>query len=181
MTIPGERRLESGWPNIRRLPASRDVIAVVRAGAILALVDGICAYGIRALVFHETSIAATFQGIAAALLGPSARSGGARTALTGAAMHATVACFWVALYAVAYTWVRPLRRMAAGSLGIARAGAPLGAGIWLAMNYVAFPIIGLNPAPSGSLNFRVLLVLHIIVVGPLIVALVRPQTVAPDA
>jgi hypothetical protein len=147
-----------------------DVIAILRAGVLLAVVDGVCALAINGIFFNQHSFVITFQGIATALMGKPAFAGGSVTVLLGIVMHLAVALFWVTLYAVAYSSSAAIRHLASGWLGIAKAGAPLGAIIWLTMNFVVFPMTRLHANPVTSLPFEIFLVQHVIVVGPLVVA-----------
>lgn len=151
----------------------RHIRTVVIAGALLGVVDGICAVLINVLVFHQTSAARTFQGVAYALIGPPALGGGTSTAILGLFMHFAVAFTWVILYFLIYDHSTTLRRIVWGKAGFAKIGPVVGAVIWLAMNFIVFPMTRL-PLPSvTSLAFQVYLIQHIIIVGPLIVASTR--------
>ena len=147
----------------------RGFATVCRAGAVLGVVDGVCAIAINVFAFHQTSVMRTFQGIASAVLGTGAFDGGGATALLGLLMHFTVAFFWVTLYTTLYRASPSLRQWTRLRLGVAGTGAVLGIILWFAMNFVVFPMTKVHHAPVFSWRFQVYLIQHILVVGPLVV------------
>jgi hypothetical protein len=157
------------------LPSSRrsHTSAVVTTGCVLAIVDGFSAYALGVLFFGHPSFARVFQGVAAALLGKQAYALGTEGMLIGIAMHITVAFAWAMLYYVAYRNWPALQRAAKGRRGVATTGPVLGAVIWLSMCYIVFPMTKLHHVPITSLGFVVNFIHHMLVVGPLVVALDR--------
>jgi hypothetical protein len=153
--------------------ASRGAI-LVRSWLTLGVVDGISAVLISRARSSTATIAKTFQGVAYALLGKDAQTGGTPAALLGIAMHFVVAFSWVAVYFGAYSALPALRRITLRPLGIALVGMPLGAFIWFFMNVVVFPLTRIaGHAPFNSPFFLTHLVHHTLVVGPLVAWLVR--------
>jgi hypothetical protein len=150
-----------------------DLATVVATGSVLAVVDGLSAVAINAVFFHNPSVAHTFQGVSGALLGRQAYALGVEGMLIGIAMHVAVAFSWAALYLVVYRNWPSLRRAARGKIGIATVGPITGAIIWLSMCYVVFPMTKLHHVPIASLRFMVNFVHHMLVVGPLVVAMDR--------
>ena len=156
-------------PFIRR----SGVATVVTTGSVLAIVDGFSAYALGALFFGNPSFARTFLGVAAALLGKGAYALGTQGMLIGIAMHISVAFAWATLYYVVYRNWAALQRAAKGKIGVATIGPVLGAIIWLTMCYIVFPITQLHHVPIASRGFVVNFVHHMLVVGPLVVAMDR--------
>lgn len=157
------------------LPHGRrsNVATVVTAGSVLAVVDGFSAFAINALFFNQPSFMRTFQGVASALLGRQAFSLGVQGMLTGIAMHVAVAFAWTTLFFVVYRNWAALQRATSSKAGIALVGAALGATIWVSMCYIVFPLTQLHHIPIASRGFVINLIQHILVVGPLIVAIDR--------
>ncbi len=157
------------------LPSTRrdDLTTVVRTGCVLAIVDGFSAYLLGLLFFGHPSFARVFQGVAAALLGKEAYALGTEGMLIGLAMHAAVAFAWATLYYVAYRNWTALQRAAEGWIGVVTVGPLLGAIIWSSMCYVVFPMTKLHHVPIASPGFVVNFVHHMLVVGPLVVAMDR--------
>ena len=156
-------------PPVRR----SELATVITAGSVLAVVDGFSAFAINALFFNQPSFVRTFQGVAAALVGKEAFTLGVTGALIGIAMHVAVAFAWTTLFfALQRSWPA-LRRVTAHRIGIATIGPLLGAVIWVSMCYVVFPMTRIHHAPIASRSFVINLIQHILVVGPLIVALER--------
>jgi len=112
---------------------SSDIAGSIALGALaVGLLDGLDAVIVWAL--RGVGPARVFQGIAAGLLGPEARSAGAPAALLGVALHFFIATVVVAVLVLA-TRARPrlLRRPLV-------AGAVYGVGVWLVMNFAVIPL-----------------------------------------
>ena len=153
--------------------ASRGAL-LVRSWLTLGVIDGISAVVISWARNSTAPIARTFQGVAYALLGKDAFSGGNSAVLLGIAMHFFVAFTWVAVYFGAYCAVPALRRVTARPFGIALVGMPFGAFIWFFMNVAVFPLTRIGGhAPFTAPVFLIHLAHHTLVLGPLIVWLVR--------
>jgi hypothetical protein len=157
------------------LPSARrtGLATVVRTGVVLAIVDGFSAYALGLIFFGHPPFARVFQGVAAALLGKGAYALGTEGMLIGLAMHTAVAFGWATLYYLVYRRWAALQRAASGTIGIATVGPALGAIIWLSMCYIIFPMTKLHHVPLASLGFVVNFVHHMLVVGPLVVAMDR--------
>jgi len=157
------------------LPSTRrgELATVVRTGCVLAIVDGFSAYALGLLFFGHPPFARVFQGVAAALLGKEAYTLGTEGMLIGLAMHTAVAFAWATLYYMVYRNWASLQRAAQGWIGVATVGPLLGAIIWLSMCYIVFPMTQLHHVSIASRGFVVNFVHHILVVGPLVVAIDR--------
>jgi hypothetical protein len=156
-------------PSVRR----GDLATVAKTGCVLAIVDGFSAYALGALFFGHPPFARVFQGVAAALLGKEAYALGTEGMLIGLAMHTAVAFAWATLYYLVYRNWPALQRAANGWIGVATVGPLLGAIIWLSMCYIVFPTTNLHHVPIASRGFVVNFVHHMLVVGPLVVAMDR--------
>lgn len=147
---------------------------LVRSWITLGVIDGISAVVISWARGSTAPITRTFQGVAYALLGSDALTGGVPAALLGMAMHLVVALAWVTVFYAAYAALPALRRVTARPLGVAIVGMPFGAFIWMFMNVVIFPLTRIGGhAPFTAPIFLTHLVHHTLVVGPLIVWLQR--------
>lgn len=157
------------------LPSVRQsaVRTIVIAASALVVVDAFSAFAINALFFNQPSFVRTFQGVASAILGKAALSLGIEGMLIGLAMHVAVAFTWTTLFYLIYSNWTALQRATRTKLGIAGVGAIVGAIIWTSMCYVVFPMTKLHLVPIASRSFVINLVQHMLVVGPLIVAMDR--------
>jgi hypothetical protein len=115
---------------------------LARASVFRALLYGTLVVGtldaLDAIVFFGIRSGARplgiFRGIAAGLLGPSARSGGFPTALLGVALHYVIAFLIVGTFFVASRYIRILRRAPVVT------GLFYGIVAYLVMNYVVLPL-----------------------------------------
>lgn len=152
---------------------NRDLAGVVRAGAVVAILDGSYAIILYSWILHLTTSARIFQGIAARLVGKGSFEGGAATVALGVLLHFTVAYGWTTGYYVALRTFNGLRSFTASAAGKIIAGILLGATVWLAMNFVVVPLFGGKSVVPPNWQFYSQLVWHMIAVGPPIVAIVR--------
>lgn len=107
------------------------------------------------------------QGIAAALLGPDARSGGWGSALVGLAMH-----FGVALAATTLFYVLS-RRLSALTRHPWLGGALYGVAFYVLMNAVVLRLTRLPAAPFPPPGWPTILLAHVLCVGWPIAWIVR--------
>lgn len=128
MTKDGPTMTPSSRAVARGGPRSAEVI--LKVGAALAAVDGLSAILINRLRSPTPSAVRTFQGVAGALLGTDAFTGGLASMLLGVLMHVTVALTWAAVFVLAYRGVPSVRRWTRGWRGTAALGVPFGALIW---------------------------------------------------
>ncbi len=113
----------------RRNSLPKTVFIAGLVAGTLDILDPILFYGIRS----HTSATLILHSIAAALLGPSAYTGGLPTAALGLAIHFTIALFWAALYIVSARELPALRHYAVPS------GLLYGAFIYIVMNHLVLP------------------------------------------
>ena len=142
--------------------------AILWAGTICAVLDGLSAV-VRAIMLGGTPIR-VFQGIASGFLGPRAFSGGTGSALLGLAVHFTVAFAAAAVYVAASRTVPLLNEHPILS------GIAYGIGVHLFMAFVVIPASAIGSRPIVWSNFRAILLIHMIVVGPSIAVTVARVT-----
>ena len=137
------------------MTSSDQVPRWIRAGFATAIVDGLFACFLSGVVYR-TGVTRLWQGVASVLLGPSAMSGGARTALIGVLMHFGVAFTWSAVFLfLAMRWSR-VRELLASPCGPLKLAALYGPFIWMMMSLVIIPAFtGRPPAipPRWWVNF----------------------------
>jgi hypothetical protein len=157
-----------------RVAAPGIVARVARAAAAVWLLDGLYIVVVFAVMLHATTVQRMFQGIARAVIGPSAFTGGLSTAALGVLVHFLVSLSWSSVWAAVYESSGMVRRRVA-SLGWALvAGVAYGVFVWLAMRVVVLPLTQ-NP-PAGPILARgtlLVLLAHVLVIGPPIVLLER--------
>jgi hypothetical protein len=158
--------------------ATRGIAArIARAAATVWVLDGLYVVVVFVALLHATTTQRMFQGIAHAVLGASAFTGGWTTATAGVLLHFLVALGWSCVWAVCYESIAVIRQSAATRGRAIALGVAYGVFVWLAMRFLVLPLTQ-NP-PTGSMftrnNFLVLLA-HVLVVGPPIVLLERRST-----
>ena len=99
-----------------------------------------------------------FQGIASAIYGKASFEGGTRTILIGLLLHYFIATSVVAVYFLAS------RKLAALNRHPVLTGAIYGVGVYLFMNFVVLPLVGMTPKFT---TFSVVnqLFCHIVLIG----------------
>ena len=148
---------------------------VLRAATAVFVLDGLYVVVVFVLILRRTTVERLFQGIAYAVLGPAAFTGGWATAALGLMLHFSVALGWSAVWMIAYERSDLLLR---ATLTLPRSiivGAAYGIFVWLAMHFIVLPMTYAKPGPL--LNFGSILVgvAHLLVVGPPIVLLTRRE------
>jgi hypothetical protein len=146
---------------------------VIAAALAVFLLDGFYVVVVFAGLLQVTTPERIFQGIARALLGPPAFAGGARTVALGVGLHFLVALGWSLAWAVAYERSATLRRRVARTPAALLVGAAYGIVVWLAMQFVVLPLTLAPPGPAVTPGGLLVLLAHILVVGPPIVLLLR--------
>ena len=151
---------------------------MARAGIATALSDGLFS-SVLVVVFYHSGFSRLWQGVAATLLGPSAFSGGPRTALIGLAMHVGVALGWSTVFLVLVTRWPGLRALVTSRYGVVKAAALYGPFVWLMMSLVVVPLLLQRP-PRITYRWWVQFVGHVPFVGVPIVATVRADLPARE-
>jgi hypothetical protein len=142
---------------------------LVRTWLVIATVDGLFASALSVFAYKST-VTRLWQGVAATVLGPSAFTGGLRTAGVGVLLHLGVALGWSALFLALVTASRRLRRVLASPGGVVAAAAVYGPAIWLVMSLAVIPMLTGRP-PTFTVRWWVQLVGHIPFVALPIVAM----------
>ena len=137
---------------------SRAARAIVTAGLVCGVLDGLAAIALS--LYYGGTVIRTFQGIAVGLLGPAARTGGLGSALLGIALHFAVALGASAVY---YAASRRLRELVKQPLFW---GVLYGIVVHLFMRFVVTPLSAIGWRPVVWKTFVILLVIHMVVVGP---------------
>ncbi len=156
-------------------PSAADIAARIgKAAATVWLLDGLYVIVVFAILLHVVAAQRIFQGIAHAVLGQPAYSGGASTTALGVVLHFLVALGWSCVWALIYESNEATRRFVARRGRALAAGVVYGVFVWLAMRFMVLPLTH-NP-PSDSITARanlLVLLAHVLVVGPPIVLLER--------
>ncbi|MEO7085338.1 MAG: hypothetical protein ABI442_15180, partial [Gemmatimonadaceae bacterium] len=152
-----------------------DAGKIARAGGLAALLDASFVVVLYVLIQHRTTVYRIWQGVASALLGPSAFDGGGRTAAIGFGMHICIALAWATVWAVLLSRSAPLRRLVSTNGGVIVAGVLYGMVVWLMMNDVLIPFTHAKVTPMSSASFWVQFAWHPFGVGLPIVAISRTR------
>lgn len=151
-----------------RAPASRASLdaRVLRAGAAVWVLDGLSATAFSTWVRGTFAFGALWKGVARAVLGDAARTGGAGTVAIGLLLHACVAFAWTTLYALAYERLAGLRALTRTAGGTIAAGAVYGALVQCVMSLVIVPLTRIGPPPAYfTRNWFIMLGIHMLAVG----------------
>jgi hypothetical protein len=146
---------------------------ILLAGAATGIFDGLFAISLAVWWRKRATIEQVFQGIAGALIGPSAREGGHATALLGVSLHFLIATVWAAIFALLVMRIRFVARLletTGGTMAVAMIYGPL---VWVAMDFIVIPLSHAQHTPPTSPGFWRLLVGHAFVVGLPIVWICR--------
>ena len=146
---------------------------VLAAGGLVALLDGLYVVVVFDWVRHSTTTARIFAGIARALIGQAASSGGAAIVLLGVSIHCMVALGWSAVFAVAYSSIGALRRSTSNAWRAVGVGVAYGIFVWAAMRYLVLPLTHAVRAPLLTRGTGLVLLAHVLVVGPPIALVIR--------
>ncbi|MEP6620525.1 MAG: hypothetical protein ABJE47_14460 [bacterium] len=147
--------------------ANQDRSALSRymlAGAATGVSDAIFATVFNAVRTGSLDLLRVWQGVASVLIGKSALTGGASSALLGLAMHFCVAYFWTAVFLVLIRQSHWLRGIIDSRLGALKVASVLGPVIWLIMDLVVIPALVHRP-PVIALPFYLMGIGHIFFVG----------------
>jgi hypothetical protein len=157
------------------------VIPVLLAAVTVALLDAVYVVVVFAWMLDTTTAQRIFQSIATALIDrPTALAGGWGTATVGALLHLVVSLAWAATWAVAYAVSLPLRRAVRTTRGGLVVGAAYGMVVHLAMQLAVLPLTRAVTGPLfGRVNLLVLLA-HVLIIGPPIVLAVRDRRTRRD-
>jgi len=150
-----------------------DLARIMKAGAVVAILDGSYVIVVYVWILHLTTASRIFQGIASRLIGKGSFEGGATTVALGVLLHFTVAYGWTTVYYLALRTFAELRAAVDTIGGKVVVGTLLGATVWLVMNFVVVPFFGGKSVSPPNWQFSSQLVWHMIAVGPPIVAIVR--------
>lgn len=143
---------------------------IVSAGLVAGVLDigyVFVFYGVRGVAPQRI-----LRGIAAALLGRDALSGGWGTAALGLAMHFGVAFVVATVFYVASRFLPVLIRHAIAS------GLIYGALVWLVMNALILPLTKTPPASFPPPNWWIIFVPHLFCVGVPIALMVKRGSAA---
>src|SRR5437867_150367 len=167
-----ESSFSLAWPDE---PSRVRAIAVrtLRAAFTVFVLDGLYVIVVFSLILHRTTAERIFQGIAYALVGPGALSGGHESAALGILLHFAVSLGWSAVWMAVYESSASVRRVVDPAPRAAVVGAAYGMVVWLAMHFIVLPFTYAKPGPIFTLGSLLVLLAHLLVVGPPIVLLER--------
>lgn len=143
------------------------------AAATVFVLDGLYVVAVFAWLMQAATAQRVFQGIARALIGSEAFEGGATTMAIGVAMHFGIALLWSAVWALLYARSARIRRYVARLGAALLLGIVYGIAVHLAMQLVVLPLTQAPVAPLLSRGGLLVLLAHVVVVGPPIVMIVR--------
>ena len=143
------------------------------AATTVFVLDGLYVVAVFAWMMGATTPQRIFQGIARALMGSGAFRRGASTAALGVAMHFGVALVWSIVWALLYARSARLQRTVANPVAAVLVGVAYGVAVHLAMQLVVLPLTHAPSAPLLSRGGLLVLLAHVLVVGPPIVMIVR--------
>jgi hypothetical protein len=144
--------------------ASPNAAMLVAASTLaVALLDGLFAI-VLYVVRGNVTIQRLFQGIASALIGPAAFTGGARTFALGVALHVTVALAWSVIFLLALRGTRVVPRMLAWRYGALDVAVWFGPLVYIVMSMAVIPLFT-HRVPPITTNWITVLLGHIPFVG----------------
>jgi len=147
------------------LDTSKAVQAILMAGLICGVLDGLSAVGLS-IAFGNGPVR-MLQGIASGVLGPNAFKDGAGTAALGLALHFLIAFGASVVY---YSASRVLPVLIDRAL---LCGVLYGIAVHLFMQYVVIPLSAIGRRPFALQSFVALVIVHMLVVGPSIALSIR--------
>jgi hypothetical protein len=151
------------------LSLARGILLGTLIVGVLDALDAIVVFGLRSGVAPDR----IFRGIAAGVVGPAARAGGAGTAVFGVALHFTVAFGIVATFVLLSRQVPALRRRPW------LVGPIYGLAVFAVMNLVVIPMSAIGASPQfDTLGLVNGLAIHVFGVG-LPAALVAAKVAHP--
>lgn len=148
------------------------ILAVITIAFAVGILDGLAAI-INSFLRSGVKPEQVFRFIASALLGKTAYSGGAGTALLGLGLHFLVALIWSALFFAAY----PRMRWLQGNKWLT--GFGYGIFIWLVMTFIVLRAAGLLRLPLDPGGAVTGILIHMFLVGLPIVMMTRRLTNHP--
>jgi hypothetical protein len=149
------------------------IARVFRAALVVFALDGLYVVVVFVLILQRTTVKRMFQGIAFAVLGQPAFTGGWPAASLGLLLHFSVALAWSVVWMIAYQRSERLQRATIATTRAAVVGAVYGLFIWLAMHFVVLPLTYAKPGPLFTFSSMLVAMAHLLVVGPPIALLER--------
>jgi hypothetical protein len=132
---------------------------LLRTWLTIAAIDFLFASCLSVFAYGST-FTRLWQGVASAVLGASAFTGGTRTVLIGLLLHVLVAFTWSAVFLVAATSLSWLHRTISTFGGVLAVAAVYGPLIWIVMSLIVIPLAS-HRAPTITPRWWIQLVAHI--------------------
>ena len=139
---------------VRRPRALRAIWWAGFSSGVLDITAAFLVYG-----FFGARPIGLLQGIAAGVLGPSARQGGLRTACLGLFLHFVIAFGAASVYFVASRWISFLTQHAG------KAGILYGIAVYFFMNRIVVPLSAARKSPFSAKMMVIGVVIHVFCVG----------------
>ena len=147
---------------------------LIRAGVFTAIIDGLFS-SILSIAFYGSTVTRLWQGVASALLGPTAIDGGTTPVIVGLVMHVTVAFFWSAVFLFLMSRVQFIQRVLQSPMGVLKVAVVYGPIIWSVMSLIVLPFL-LHRPPSITSRWWIQFFGHIpFVAFPIVYAIGRPS------
>jgi hypothetical protein len=143
---------------------------LLRTWLTIALIDFLFASCLSVFVYGST-FSRLWQGVASAVLGPSALQGGTSTVLVGLLLHACVAFTWSAVFLALAKSIPAVQALIAKPGGIVGVAGLYGPTVWLVMSLAVIPRASGRP-PSITVRWWIQLFAHIPFVALPIVSVV---------
>jgi hypothetical protein len=138
-------------------------LLVLASTSAVAVLDGLFAI-VLYVATGKTTIVKLFQGIASALIGPTAFTGGTRTFVLGIALHVLVALAWSVIFLLALRGTKLVPRMLSWRFGALDVAVWYGPLVYVVMSMALIPLFTHRAAPINA-NWIIVLIGHIPFVG----------------
>lgn len=147
--------------------------SVLQATLIVGSLDLCLALGVQFMATGGMNLVRILHTIAAGLIGPVARDGGAATATLGVGLHYVIAGIWTTIFAVMLSRLGVVRAMTSTMPRQVLTGLAWGVVIWMGMNLVVLPLSQLHAMPRFTSTTPVMIAGHAVLVGiPIVLTLV---------
>ena len=159
-TLPLERAVPLSWPTI------------LRATLIVGSLDLCLALGVQFMATGGMNLVRILHTIAAGLIGPVARDGGAATAALGVGLHYLIAGIWTTIFALLLSRLDVVRAITSTLLRQVVTGLAWGVVIWMGMHFVVLPLSRLHAMPRFTATTPVMIAGHALLIGiPIVLTL----------
>lgn len=146
--------------------------SIARATLIVGSLDICLALGVQFLATGGINLVRILHTIAAGLIGPAAREGGAATAALGVGLHYLIAGIWTMLFAIALSRLPIVRTLTTTLPRQVMSGFIWGVIVWMGMNFIVLPLSRLHAMPRYTSTTPLMIAGHAVLIGLPIVRIV---------